>query len=177
MVPTLLKDLANTGSPLGISFLGCIFFVAATVVVVLIRRATRRLESHLVDITALRFVSALAQVLTYLMGFVLYAHLVPGLRSIGTALLAGVSVASVVMGLAAQSTLSNLIAGFSLVLYRPFSIGDTIRLNAPTGVTSARVKNISLGFTILQDDDGQEIIVPNSVMIGSTIVRLRRARD
>lgn len=173
----MLKDLVNTGSPLGISFLGFIFFAAATTLVVLIRRAARRLESHLMDITALRFVSALAQVLIYLMGFVLYAHLVPELRSIGTALLAGVSVASVVVGIAAQSTLSNLIAGFSLILYRPFSIGDTIQLNTPTGVTAAKVKNISLGFTILQDNDRQEIIVPNSVMIGSTIIRLRRARD
>ncbi|MBV2234039.1 MAG: mechanosensitive ion channel family protein [Sterolibacterium sp.] len=151
------------------------FFVAATILAILIRRAARRLEAHLMDITALRFVSALAQVLIFLLGFVLYAHLVPELRSIGTALLAGVSVASVIVGLAAQSTLSNLIAGFSLVLYRPFSIGDTIQLNTPAGVMSARVKDISLGFTILQDDKQQEIIVPNSVMIGSTVIRLQRS--
>lgn len=171
----LLHDLINTGSPLGISFLGGVFFVIASILVILIRRATRRLEAHLVDITALRFVSALAQVLTFMLGFVLYAHLVPGLRSIGTALLAGVSVASVVVGIAAQSTLSNLIAGFSLVLYRPFSIGDTIQLTTPTGLTTAVVKDISLGFTMLQNDSAQEIIVPNSVMMGNTIIRIGRA--
>jgi len=172
----VLKDLLNTDSPLGILILGLAFFVATTVLVVLIRRATRRLETHLSDVTAIRFVSALAQVLCYLMGFVLYAHLVPELRSVGTALLTGVSVASVVVGLAAQSTLSNLIAGFSLVLYRPFSIGDTIQLTAPTGVMSARVEAISLGFTILRSDDDQEVIVPNNVMMANTVVRTKRAR-
>ncbi len=43
-----------------------------------------------------------------------------------TAALAGAGVVSVVVGLAAQSALSNVIAGISLVLYRTISIGDTI---------------------------------------------------
>ena len=47
---------------------------------------------------------------------VLYAHLIPALRSMGTALLTGVSVVSVIIGLAAQNTLGNLIAGISLLL-------------------------------------------------------------
>lgn len=55
---------------------------------------------------------------------ILYAHLIPVLRSMGTALLAGASVASVVIGLAAQSTLGNLVAGVSITIYRPFRLGD-----------------------------------------------------
>ena len=82
-----------------------------------------------VDRTGIQFVTQLSQALIYLGATVLYAHLVPVLPQLGTALLTGVSVASVVIGLAAQNTLGNVIAGFSLLLYRPFRIGD--RCNWP----------------------------------------------
>ena len=62
-------------------------------------------------------------------GIVAYAHLIPELRSIGTALLTGVSLASIVIGLAAQSTLGNLISGIALVLYRPLRVGSLPRVN------------------------------------------------
>lgn len=169
----MLSQIFDTKTPLGLSALGLVFFVLATLLVLLIRRAERRFESHLNDTTALRFISALGQVLAYLIGFVLYAHLVPELRSLGTALLTGVSVASVVVGLAAQTTLGNLVAGFSLVLYRPVRIGDCVQVTTPTGVAKATITLISLGFTILSDDQGNEIVIPNSVMMGSTIIKLK----
>lgn len=169
----MLTHLFDTNTPLGLSALGLVFFVFATLLVLLIRRAERRFESHLSDTTALRFISALVQVLVYLIGFVLYAHIVPELRSLGKALLTGVSVASVVVGLAAQTTLGNLVAGFSLVLYRPIRIGDMVKVNSPAGVVTAKVKVISLGFTILSDDQDNEIVIPNSVMMGSTVIKLK----
>ena len=169
----MFLHLLDSSTPLGLSVLGLVFFLLATLLVLLIRRAERRFESHLSDTTALRFLSALIQVLVYLMGFVLYAHMVPELRNLGTALLTGVSVASVVVGLAAQTTLGNLVAGFSLVLYRPIRIGDSVQVNAPTGVVTAQVKVISLGFTILLDAKDNEIVIPNSVMMGSTVIKLK----
>ena len=169
--------LLNPGSLVGAVFLGALLFVLASVVVILIRGGARRVGRHLSDVTALQFVSAFAQLLTYLVGFVLYAHLIPELRALGTALLAGVSVVSVVVGLAAQNTLGNLIAGFSLVLYRQVRVGDTIRLTSPLGVISARVQIVSLGFTVLLDDEQQEVIVPNGVMMSSTIIRVGRSPD
>lgn len=169
----MFLHLLDSSTPLGLSVLGLVFFLLATLLVLLIRRAERRFESHLSDTTALRFLSALIQVLVYLMGFVLYAHMVPELRNLGTALLTGVSVASVVVGLAAQTTLGNLVAGFSLVLYRPIRIGDTVQVNTPVGVLTAQVKVISLGFTILSDSKGNEIVIPNSVVMGSTVIKLK----
>jgi small-conductance mechanosensitive channel len=169
--------LLNPRSLVGAATLGALAFVLASIVVVLIRGSARRIGRHLSDVTALQFVSAFAQLLTYLIAFVLYAHLIPELRALGTALLAGVSVVSVVVGLAAQNTLGNLIAGFSLVLYRQIRVGDTIRLDSPLGVISATVQIISLGFTLLVDDEKHEVIVPNSVMMSSTIIRVGRGPD
>ena len=77
-----------------------------------------------------------------MVAFIFYAHLVPELRAIGTALLAGAGVVSIVAGLAAQNALGNLVAGLSLVLYRPIQMGDTVQLSAPSGVVTARVERI-----------------------------------
>ena len=169
------RDWLNPASLEGALLLGLLFFALASVLVALIRGAVRRVERHLTDITALQFVSALAQLLAYLIGFVLYAHMIPALRALGTALLAGVSVVSVVVGLAAQNTLGNLVAGFSLVLYRQIRVGDRVRLDSPIGAVTAQVEVISLGFTVLRDDQNNEVIVPNNVMMSNTLIRIARA--
>ena len=109
-------DLFDPGTPVGAAFYAALALVVASIVAVLIRRLSRRLEKRLSDATVLRFVTLFAQMLVYLAALVLYAHIVPALRTVGTALLAGAGVLSVVAGLAAQDTLGNLIAGFSLVL-------------------------------------------------------------
>lgn len=79
---------------------------------------------------------------------------------------------SVVLGLAAQNTLGNLIAGMSLVLYRPIRVGDSVQLTTPRGLTTAAVEQVSLGYTLLRATDGGEVIVPNSLMISSVVIRL-----
>ena len=95
-----------------------------------------------------------------------------GTRAVGTALLAGAGVLSVVAGLAAQDTLANLIAGFSLVMSGAIREGDTIKLYTPVGLITARVQVISLGFTVLLDDDANQVVVPNSVIMTSAILRV-----
>lgn len=159
-------------SPLGAVALALVFLVAAFLLATLVRQATARVEAHLSDVTGLAFASALAKVAIYVMAFVLYAHLVPALRALGTALLAGVSVVSVVIGMAAQNTLGNLIAGLSLVLYRSVRVGDRLQLSTPSGVTTATVELLSLGYTVLRDAQANQILVPNSVMISNVVVRL-----
>ena len=81
----------------------------------------------------------------------------------GTALLAGASVASVVIGLAAQSTLGNLVAGVSITIYRPFRLGDKLQVAAPTGTETGTVELISLGYTTLRTFDGRLVVLPNSI--------------
>ena len=84
------------------------------------------------------------------------------------------SVVSIILGLAAQSTLGNLISGFSLILYRPFRVGDDVEINTPKGMLAARVEDVSLGYTILRDAKGDEVIVPNSVMVSNVVIRLAK---
>jgi len=158
----------------GALFYAVIFLAAALFAGRLARLFARRSARHLSDVTALNFVVQFLQVVIFLIALILYAHLIPALRAMGTALLTGVSVASVVVGLAAQNTLGNLVAGFSLLLYRPFHVGDRVQLNTPRGVSIGTVSELSLGYTVLTDPDNHEIIVPNSVMVTQVIIRLAR---
>ena len=89
-------------------------------------------------------------------------------------LLAGVSLVSVIVGFAAQTTLGNLVAGISLVLYKPFRQGDRVQVAAPTPneFDVGTVVTISLGFTVLRADDGREIIVANGTMAQQTMIKL-----
>ena len=97
--------------------------------------------------------------------------MVPGLRSLGTALLAGASVASILVGLAAQSTLGNLVAGLSLLLYRPFQIGDSVQLTVPAWVQTGTIEDLTLGYTVIKTSEDREIVVPNSVMASQAIIK------
>lgn len=138
------------------------------------RAVTRIVDSADDDLQKgrIRFVGQVARVGVYVVVLVVYAHLIPALRAAGTALLASASVVSIVLGLAAQSTLGNLIAGISIVLYRPFQIGDRLVVTAPGGIETAVVESLTLGHTVLRTYDNRRVVVPNSVMIGQTIVNL-----
>ncbi|HEX4153838.1 MAG TPA: mechanosensitive ion channel family protein [Steroidobacteraceae bacterium] len=125
-----------------------------------------------IDRTTLSFLQQVATALIWVVTLILYAHLIPVLHSMGTALLAGASVASVVIGLAAQSTLGNLVAGVSITIYRPFRLGDTLQLAAPTGTEVGTVELISLGYTTLRAPAGYLIVVPNSVAASQVTLNL-----
>jgi small conductance mechanosensitive channel len=125
-----------------------------------------------IDRTTVSFLQQFGSVMIWVIMLILYAHLIPVLRSMGTALLAGASVASVVIGLAAQSTLGNLVAGVSITIYRPFRLGDTLQVTAPTGTDIGVVETISLGYTTLRAPDGHMIVLPNAIAASQVTINL-----
>ncbi|WP_314675143.1 mechanosensitive ion channel family protein [uncultured Solobacterium sp.] len=84
------------------------------------------------------------------------------LQSISTAILGATSVMTVVVGLAAQETFGNFIAGFFIVIYQPFHVGDMV--NLPEKNISGTVIEITFRHTILSTIENTKIIVPNSTM-------------
>jgi len=125
-----------------------------------------------IDRTTMSFLQQFGSALIWVIMLILYAHLIPMLRSMGTALLAGASVASVVIGLAAQSTLGNLVAGISITIYKPFRLGDTLQVATPTGTEIGIVELISLGYTTLRAPDGRLVVLPNNVAASQVVLNL-----
>jgi len=151
-----------------------IFFTAASLFARGLRtvvHAAMTRQGH-IDRTTISFMQQFGTALIWVIVVILYAHLIPVLRSFGTALLAGASIASVVIGLAAQSTLGNLVAGLSITIYRPFRLGDTIQVAAPTGTEIGVVEMISLGYTTLRAADGRLVVVPNALAASQVSINL-----
>lgn len=134
-------------------------------------------KSERVDRIAISFISHLAILITWIFLITLYAHLIPALHKLGAALLAGVGLVSIIVGFAAQETLGNLVAGISLVLYKPFRRGDRLQVLAPTKEECdvGCVEDITLGFTVLRTDDGRQIIIANGTMAQQTFIKLNAA--
>ncbi len=124
------------------------------------------------DRTALNFLAQLVRLAIYLFAFVTWAQIVPALRGLGTTWLASVGVVSVVLGLAAQNTLGNLVAGISLLLYRPFNLGDRLQVTAPSGLETGVVESLNLGYTVLRTSDNRRVVIPNSAMASQTSINL-----
>jgi small conductance mechanosensitive channel len=80
---------------------------------------------------------------------------------------------AVVLGLAAQQTLGNLIAGMVLLSARPFRVGERVRLQAGplAGRTEGVVSSLGLLYTTLARGEDR-IMVPNSVVLSAAIVPL-----
>ena len=129
-------------------------------------------RSERIDQITLSFLSHLAILIIWLLLLTCYAHVVPPLNRLGTALLTGVSLMSVIAGFAAQATLGNLVSGISLVLYKPFRLGDRLQVQSPAGPEIGEVQDISLGYTVLKTEDGRSIIVANGTMAQQTMIKL-----
>jgi small conductance mechanosensitive channel len=155
---------------------GVFFGFAAWLTGRMVQLAVQRILAHdtrdHVDRTAVKFLAQLTRFGVYVFAFISYAHLIPALSGLGSAWLTSVSVISVIFGLAAQSTLGNLIAGISLLLYRPFKLGDRLQVMAPTGLETGVVESLTLGYTLLKTDDHRRIVLPNSVMASQTTINL-----
>jgi small-conductance mechanosensitive channel len=84
-----------------------------------------------------------------------------------TSLVAALGVGSLAIGLAAQQTLGNMIAGFVLLVDRPFRPGDRVRL--ATGEVG-EVSIIGVRSTRIRMLDGNVLTVPNAELANSRVV-------
>ena len=84
-----------------------------------------------------------------------------------TAMLAALGIGGIIVGLAAQTTLSNIITGVVLLIDRPFKIGDRIRIEQLD--TWGDVIEIGWRSTRVMTMDNRLVAIPNSI-IGTELV-------
>jgi small conductance mechanosensitive channel len=168
--------LADPSTLQGAILFAVIFGVFAWLIGRALKVAVQRLLVHdkddHYDRMAVKFIAKLVRYCVYVFAFVAYAHFVPALSGLGSASLTSISVITVILGLAAQNTLGNLIAGLSMLLYRPFKLGDRLQVTAPTGLETGIVESLTLGYTLLLTDDNRRVVIPNSLMASQTAINL-----
>ena len=83
-----------------------------------------------------------------------------------TALLAGLSIAGVAIGFAAKDTLENFISGVTILLDKPFAIGDVIEVDGTYGV----VEDLTLRSTRVRTVKRQIMVLPNIHMVNQKVI-------
>jgi small-conductance mechanosensitive channel len=91
---------------------------------------------------------------------------IPQVRAVAGALLASSAILGVILGLAAQQTLGNFIAGLLIATTQPVRIGDRVSYAGESGV----VEEIGLTYTFIRTIDRRRLVVPNSKLASDTIV-------
>ena len=125
--------------------------------------ALRICQRNDVDITLSMFISSTVRLV--IIAMVLIVCL--GKFGISVApFVAAIGAVSLSIALALQSVFSNYGAGFTIILTRPFVVGNTIRCNGVSGV----VEEIRLAYTQLSTEDGETITIPNKHIVGEVLV-------
>jgi small-conductance mechanosensitive channel len=89
-----------------------------------------------------------------------------------TALVAGLGIGGIAIGLAAQGIFSDLFAALSILFDRPFKKGDTIRYDGSTGT----VERIGLKTTRLRSITGEQLVMANTKLLEREIHNLAAAK-
>lgn len=159
------ERLVETGMAFGTNLVAAlaIFFVGrwiASRLVILMKAALTRAK---VDRTLVSFLGNVANV------GLLILIIIAALGKLGipttsvTALIGGASLA---VALSLKDQLSNFAAGALIILFRPFKVGDYIKVNGFEGFVS----EIKMVQTALSTPDNEEVILPNSVVMSNSIV-------
>ncbi|WP_261842311.1 mechanosensitive ion channel family protein [Aliamphritea ceti] len=120
-------------------------------------------KRHNVDITLSHFISSTVRLLLIAM----VAIICLGKFGISVApFIAAIGAISLSIGFALQGVFSNYGAGFTIIITRPFVVGNTIRCNDVCGV----VEEIRLAYTLLSTEDGEIITIPNKHIVGEVLV-------
>jgi len=89
-----------------------------------------------------------------------------------TALIAGLGIGGIAIGLAAQGIFSDLFAALSILFDKPFKKGDTIRYDQSTGT----VERIGLKTTRLRSITGEQLVMANTKLLEREIHNLAAAK-
>ena len=115
----------------------------------------------------LTYISVARRVITFIVIIVGISVILSQFRSLeklGISLIASAGLATVILGVAAQSTLGNIIAGIQIAITRPARIGDTVIIDDDWGY----VEDIRFTYMVVRTWDERRLIVPLKELISKT---------
>ena len=145
-----------------------VIFLITFVLAKLIKKFMLKKERFLkIDKTQYKFIAHFISGMIYFFGIMLALYSVPSLRGLAGSIFAGSGVLAIIIGFASRDAFSNIVSGIFVALFKPFALGDRIRLIGKEfyGV----VEDITLRHTVIRTFENHRIIVPNSVINSETL--------
>lgn len=141
-------------------------FILSKLIIALMKKGLNR---SFVDKTVTRFIYSVVRIALYVvLATVVLAILGVPMTSIVTV----IGTAGVAIGLALQSSLSNVAGGFMILFNKPFRIGDYIMADGVEGT----VEVINIWYTQLLTIDNKTVFIPNGQLIDSKITNFTVAK-
>ena len=128
------------------------------------KSAARKLN---VDPTRYNFFKNASDFIIFLIAIVIIFRSIPSLRTVGNTLMTGAGILAAIVGFASQQAFSNIITGVFLVIFKPFSVGDRVKIGQ---LYTGDVEDITLRHVVIKDFENKRIVIPNSVISNEIIV-------
>ena len=113
------------------------------------------------DPTSFKFLRYLAVIGIYSVGALFCLLAFPSLRGVAQTALGGAGVIAIIGGIASQEALSNLVGGLFIISFKPFRIGDIIKIS---DTMMGTVQDITLRHTVIRDFENKMIVIPNAII-------------
>jgi small-conductance mechanosensitive channel len=146
----------------GVVMIFVVFFILAKIMKRIITKAAERMKF---DKNLTSLLARTISITLLIFGFV------TALGTLGinvSAIVAGLGLTGFALGFALKDTISNLLSGVLILLYRPFVIGNCIKISGYEGI----VISIDLRYTEL-DSEGNKVLIPNSKLFKDPITILK----
>jgi small-conductance mechanosensitive channel len=138
-----------------------VFFILSSIIKRVIRKSSERLK---LDRHLSLLLARTSRIIIIIFG------IVTALGTLGinvSALVAGLGLTGFALGFALKDTISNLLSGILILLYKPFEIGNSIKVSGHEGI----VVSIDLRYTELSSE-GSKVLIPNSKLFTDPITVL-----
>ena len=133
----------------------------------LIRRGYRRSTQGREDATRYKFLKNALRFIVVMITLGAIIYVIPSIKHMAVTLFAGAGILVAILGLATQRAFSNIISGIFIVSFKPFRVGDMIKIG---DIYTGTVEDITLRHTVILTFENRRVIVPNSIISEETIV-------
>lgn len=149
-------------------------FVLERICYLLLRRAYKRSDRGREDATRYKFLKNGLRFMFVLVALGGTIYVIPSFRHLALTFFAGAGILVAILGLATQRAFSNIISGIFIVSFKPFRVGDHIRIGERY---SGFVEDITLRHTVIVNGENRRIIVPNAVISDEILVNSSIVED
>lgn len=165
---TTYFNLKSTGNILlYIFFVVFVAWLLSRLIRFIIVLIIKRKKSDRFGRTSIQFLRNSVKFFVGLIAFFYIILTVPVFRSKATLIFSGAGILAAIIGFAAQAALSNLIAGAFIVIFKPFRVGDYIKLD---DTRMGIVEDITLRHTVINNFENKRLIIPNSIISSDSIL-------
>ncbi|MEE1129013.1 MAG: mechanosensitive ion channel [Methanobrevibacter sp.] len=143
-----------------------IIILITSIITRLVAFLMNRMERFKKDMTAVYLIRDIINYIIYFIALMIILQFF-GINLAGTLLSLGII--GIAVSFAAKDIISNLFSGIILIIRKSIKVGDTIEINNKKGY----VKRISLRSTLIIDDLGVKIHVPNSTLTNNSYLQFK----